>query len=204
MLDAQELQCVRGDQVLFTELSFAAQPGELVHIAGENGSGKTSLLRMLAGLLAPAAGAIRWNGIETGRQREDYLRALLYIGHQNALKDELSATENLRYLSALGAQAYDARRTTSALETLGVGQRAYLPVRALSQGQRRRVALARLLLTDAKLWLLDEPFAALDQAALTTCAGVIARHLENGGTVILTTHQEVPISAPRRQRIALS
>ena len=196
MLEAQQLECTRGDRRLFSDLSFTLGRGELLRVAGANGSGKTSLLRIMCGLLEPSAGRLRWNGKSIRSEREEYSRNLVYVGHLNALKDDLTAVENLQVAAALGGKPADAGRMLSALECFGVEHCAELPTKVLSQGQRRRVALARLALAPAApLWILDEPFAALDVAAVVELERLLAAHLASGGMVVLTTHQEVALVA---------
>jgi len=188
---------MRGDAVLFSGLGFALAPGGLLRVTGANGSGKTSLLRALCGLLLPVAGEVRWNGENIRALREEYWKHLAYVGHANALKDNLTAEENLRFACALAGLGITPARAQAALERFGLAGRGRLPVRALSQGQRRRAALARLAVSDTlPLWILDEPFAALDAAAVELVQSLASEHLARGGTVVLTTHQEARISAP--------
>src|SRR3954467_9093617 len=158
MLEAAELECERGARILFRGISFVVPGGELLRVAGANGSGKTSLLRILCGLARPSAGEVRWKGQPIGGLREDYARELVYIGHAPAVKDDLTPRENLEISCRLSGQSTRGEALAAALERLGGPE---LPVRKLSQGQRRRAALARLLVSDASLWLLDEPFATL-------------------------------------------
>lgn len=197
MLEAHQIEITRGDRRLFGNLSLALAPGTLLLVTGSNGSGKTSLLRALCGLLLPSAGEVRWQGENISKLREEYWRRLVYIGHTNALKDELTATENLGVLCALSGVHTSIAQQRQALADFGLAGRERLPAKALSQGQRRRTALARLsLCTTLPLWILDEPFAALDSAAISHMQSVIGGHLAAGGMVIMTTHQEVPIAAP--------
>ena len=211
MLEAYRLECTRGDRTLFRGLSFSVAPTQLLHLAGANGAGKTSLLRILCGLLSPAHGEVRWDGRPIAAMREEYAAQLLYIGHANALKDELTALENLEIGGTLAGRRCTRDAAFDALEELGVGRCAQLPVRALSQGQRRRVSLARLALGAgkgggkhaARLWILDEPFAALDTAAVAHLENLIANHVTAGGMAVLTTHQPLAVTTVGMFRIEL-
>jgi heme exporter protein A len=204
MLEGTGLECVRGDRSLFRGLDFTLERGELLRVAGENGSGKTSLLRIVCGLSPPVAGEVRWHGESIRRLREDYWKDLVYIGHANALKDDLTAGENLRIGCALAGLPVPMEETLQALEAFGVRGCADLPARVLSQGQRRRVCLAKLAVSRSRpLWILDEPFTALDKAAVEHVQDLIARHLGAGGAVMLTTHQEVAIAAAASRRLDL-
>lgn len=195
MLQVTGLAAVRGDRRLFAGLDFLLQRGELLYVRGPNGSGKTTLLRMLCGLVAPEAGEIRWQGEAIRGRCERYLQQLFYLGHLGALKDELTAIENLRISASLSGREVSEAQALQALHGMELRACEDLPVKVLSQGQKRRVALARLLLSDAALWILDEPFTALDQLAIDRLQAVMAEHLMRGGIVVLTTHQEVAITA---------
>ncbi|HZS67753.1 MAG TPA: cytochrome c biogenesis heme-transporting ATPase CcmA [Burkholderiales bacterium] len=196
MLEAAGLDCERGGRTLFRGVSFNLAPRELLRIAGPNGSGKTSLLRILCGLLAPTQGEVRWRGTPIRNLREEYTRELAYIGHASALKDDLTPFENLDISCRLAGLEASREALLGALRAFAVPD---LPVRKLSQGQRRRAALARLLVSErVPLWLLDEPFAALDAAAASYADEVIARHLQAGGSVVYTTHQQAALDARAR------
>ena len=197
MLEAANLACERGGRTLFRGLSFSLAPGDALRIAGANGSGKTSLLRILCGLLAPTEGKVRWRGDETTRLRDDYSQQLVYLGHAAALKDDLSAAENLSITCRLAGDAAVHGRVEEALHRFGLA-REQRPIRKLSQGQRRRSTLARLALSEARpLWLLDEPFSALDAEGVSTLSALILDHAARGGVIVFTTHQDPGIAAMR-------
>ena len=204
MLETFDLECQRGDRRLFAGLGFRLEAGELLYLRGHNGSGKTSLLRMLCGLLPPAAGEIRWRGQPIGKLGEDYRRELCFLGHHNAIKEELTPLENLLTAAVLADEPLDEAQALDALETLGLAGREDLACRYLSQGQKRRVALARLVSERRPLWLLDEPFVALDAAAVELVAGLIGVHLQRGGLAVLTTHQPVEIAAGTVHELVLT
>jgi len=194
MLQAVDLACQRGERLLFRSLAFTLGPGQCLHVAGENGAGKTSLLRLLAGLMAPAEGRIEWSGRDIRRLREEYWSTLAYVGHANGVKDELTAVENLCFGNAIAGRPADEIAARHALALLGLRDHADRPVRALSQGQRRRVALARLAGAEAaRLWILDEPFTALDARGIAVLRELVAAQLDRRGCVVLTTHQDVPL-----------
>lgn len=204
MLEALSVGCVRGERRLFSGIGFTLAAGQLLRVSGANGSGKTSLLRILCGLLTPAEGEVRWNSAAIGSQRDDYHRSLSYIGHLNGLKDELNPLENLEIGATLAGIPAGLEARIAALDAFGLASSAYAPVRYLSQGQRRRVALARLALSAAvPLWILDEPFTALDAHAVARLEGLVAGHVRSGGMVVLTTHMEVSIAATDVLRIDL-
>jgi heme exporter protein A len=204
MLEAEDLECTRGERILFREVAFGLEAGSLLRIAGANGSGKTSLLRIVCGLAVPSRGMIRWQGENVRSLREEYWKNVAYVAHANAVKDDLTAEENLRIGCALAGLAATPENVMDALGQFGVAHCALLPARALSQGQRRRVALARLALSaQVPVWVLDEPFTALDARAVAFLQALIAAHLVRGGIVVLTTHQEVSIEAAIALRIDL-
>ena len=195
MLELQAVACVRGGRTLFSDVNLALQPGQLLRVSGVNGAGKTSLLRMLCGLLAPAQGRVLWQGQPIASLRDEFNRQLVYVGHAAALKDDLSALENLQTAGVLGGSVSTDSDALAALAQAGLRGRERVPARTLSQGQRRRVALARLELSGAsKLWVLDEPFNALDNAATAWLLALLSAQLARGGVVVLTSHQAVALA----------
>ncbi len=204
MLEAHELAARRGHARLFEGLSFKARSGEALVVTGANGTGKTTLLRMLAGLSAPAAGEVRWNG-ETVAPFDPLMRAsIAFAGHAPALKDELSAEENLAALVALAGEAVSRNAILGALDTVALASKRTLPARVLSQGQRRRIGLARLALLNRPLWILDEPVTALDAAGTEMLAEMVAAHLESGGLAVAATHAPLGLPPARVRSIMLS
>ncbi|MEP7139362.1 MAG: heme ABC exporter ATP-binding protein CcmA [Caldimonas sp.] len=186
-----ELVCSRGERVLFAPVSFTVAGGAIVWLRGANGQGKTTLLRTLAGLAAPAAGRFEWQGPEGESPRP------VYLAHANALKDELTVRESLRFLLDLDDTQIDDAGVDAALACFGLASRRDAFVRTLSQGQRRRVALARLAAQREPLpWLLDEPFDALDADGVDVLARLIVAHARRGASVVLTSHLPVPIADP--------
>jgi len=191
LLDVENLACTRGDRPLFRNLSFTLKPGELLHVQGANGSGKTTLLRTLCGLSYPAAGTIRWQGRPVHEDRASFLGQLCYIGHANALHGDLTGSENLDFEGCLQGHRITAR---DALSDAGLRTVAGLPTKLLSQGQKRRTALTRLRLSEQRLWILDEPLTALDRRSTDMLLQHFGRHLERGGLIILTSHQDVSLT----------
>ena len=195
VLSAHGLGCRRGRRQLFGGLNLQLPPGRITWLRGTNGSGKTSLVRMLAGLSTPTEGELRWNGQPLAMSQAAARRGILYIGHANALKDDLTLCESLAFLACLQGLDNAPARAHSALDRLGLGSRRDAMVRTLSQGQRRRGALARLALDDRpRTWLLDEPYDALDRDSTTLLSGLIEAHAARQGAVLLTSHQPVDLA----------
>lgn len=194
VLQSVDLECVRGQRRLFSKLSFTVQAGEALWVSGPNGSGKTSLLRILCTLLTPESGEVRWRGRPVRELGEAYRAGLTYIGHAVAVKDDLSSLENLRFALAQDGCSIAEAALIDTLARFGLAGREDLPARVLSQGQRRRVSLARLpFCTDRALWILDEPLTALDVQAVELMHALITAHLHRGGVVVLTSHQPVDL-----------
>ncbi|HMG76277.1 MAG TPA: cytochrome c biogenesis heme-transporting ATPase CcmA [Pyrinomonadaceae bacterium] len=204
MLEALNLGCTRGDRRLFKDLNFSINSGELIELRGANGSGKTSLLRILCGLAAPAEGEVRWRGESIRSLGEEYSASIAYLAHQNGVKDELSAIENLRIGCGVAGNPLSTFDAQATLERVGLSRQQNLPARSLSAGQRRRVALARLLASKATVWILDEVLTSLDDAAIRLSRRFIGDHLSKGGLAIIATHQGLDLVADRAQRIELS
>ncbi|MCB1995240.1 MAG: cytochrome c biogenesis heme-transporting ATPase CcmA [Burkholderiaceae bacterium] len=205
MLELRGVVCERGGRTLFGPLDGQVAAGRLLRVRGVNGAGKTSLLRMVCGLLPAAAGQVLWRGEPIRDLAEQFGRELVYLGHAAALKDDLSALENLQSACLLGGLVLPRAAALQALAAAGLPGRWRAPARQLSQGQRRRVALARLVVSPATpLWVLDEPFNALDTAATGWLCGLLQAHLERGGVVVLTSHQDVALDALAERVIPLA
>jgi len=200
MLQAHNLTCVRDERTLFSELNFTVSPGDIVQIEGANGAGKTSLLRILAGLSRAEQGDVLWQQRPIRKQREAWHSALLYLGHQPGVKAVLSARENLRFFHPSEPE----ERLWQALEEVDLTGYEEVPVAQLSAGQQRRVALARFWLSRAPLWILDEPLTAIDKSGVIKLMALFGRHADNGGSVILTTHQDLPDSVRQLRKIRLA
>jgi heme exporter protein A len=204
VLQGVKLECVRGSRRLFSDFSFDLQPGELLWVTGPNGAGKTSLLRIVCTLLPPEQGEVRWRGTPVRELREAYRAEQVYVGHLPAVKDDLTALENLHFALAQEGMPAANAQLVEALEAFGLAGREDVAARALSQGQRRRVALARLWFAAPQpLWILDEPLTALDVHAVELVRGLIGAHLERGGLVLLTSHQEIGFEGRRVLRMRL-
>lgn len=201
MLKAEHLGCDRGDRRLFGGINFKLMAGQWLHVQGANGSGKTSLLRLLATLGRPAQGDVLWDGKPVNEARETYLRDMFYWGHLPALKADLSAYENVCLSLGLVGQATQTAQVQEALAFVGLTSRARMPAGSLSAGQQRRVTLAYLRCRVARLWLLDEPFTSLDASGVHLLGGLIQAHLQGGGSVVLTSH--VPVDLPSPEVLAL-
>jgi len=197
-LDVDQVHVFRGDRHVLRGVSLKLEAGELVHVRGPNGTGKTSLLRVASGLLRPEQGSVSWGGREIGKARAEFQAALAYAAHEPALKSDLTGLENLRFTVGLKRRIADAE-LRAALEQTGVAGCADLPARVLSAGQRRRVTMARILAMRASLWLLDEPFTNLDAAGGQLLVQMLDEHLRQGGSALVVAHQAVALQAPVRQ-----
>ena len=202
-LSANDLSAVRGERLLFKQLNFSLKNGTVLYLQGANGTGKTTLLRMLCGLSKPYSGVINWCGNNINDLAEEFHQHVVYIGHLPGIKEDLTALENLQFSLALTGELFNLAQANEVLNMLGLARGLHLPTRMLSQGQKRRVALARLWLQDLPLWILDEPFTALDVDATKFLKQKIERFANAGGIVVLTTHQEMLIDAPNFMQLRL-
>ena len=189
MLSVRDLACTRAGRLVFLGLTFSAQAGQLVQVRGANGSGKSSLLRLLCGLLPPARGEVQWQGRPIAAQGVDYTRQLAYLGHADGLRGELTLRENLDFSLHIAGSRPDAAFCRAVMERLHLAGREHDQVRLLSQGQRRRLALARVLLSRRPLWLLDEPHAGLDADGEQVFETCLAEHAQGGGLAVVATHR---------------
>mgnify|MGYP001227732227 CR=1 FL=1 len=185
------LQCIRSARMVFDGLSFSARAGDVLYLKGPNGSGKSSLLRVMAGLLRPAAGEMLWNGTNTRADLEEFRASLNYVGHRDAVKGAFTVRENLSFWAAMADGDLDEGMLSTALEAFDLSRLADLPARFLSTGQTRRLNLARLLTSSAPLWILDEPATSLDAANAAALRNAVESHVETGGIVVMATHEEV-------------
>ena len=193
-LRLESITCVRGDRTLFEELNLEIKPGSILRISGDNGSGKSSLLRILCGLLTPHAGKVFWGSDPITEDRDQFHGELIYLGHIPALKADFSAIENLMSLALLGGQSISNEEAMIALREAGLDRQAHRFIRTLSQGQKQRIALSRLLLPQPKsIWILDEPFNALDRDANRALQNLLINHVSRGGIVALSSHQDLQI-----------
>jgi heme exporter protein A len=201
LLETRELSCIRNDRLLFERLDLSLAPGEMLVVEGPNGCGKTSLLRILTGLRLADSGAVLWRGEAVDRLGGDYFEQVAYVGHHDGIKHELSCLENLRLARAMGIPS-----TTDLDEVLDrVNLYAYgdSEVGSMSAGQKRRLALARLLATQSLLWILDEPFTSLDRASMALFSELFEQHLQQGGLIVVTSHHEIDLPRQAVKRLAL-
>lgn len=204
MLEVSQLTAIRDERILFESLSFSIDSGELVQIEGRNGTGKTTLLRIITGLGDRDQGEIFWNGESIESNRDAFHEDLLFLGHSTGVKRDLTAYENLRfYLSVHSKASIDKETIYHALTKVGLAGREDVPVAQLSAGQQRRVALARLWLSQHKLWILDEPLTAIDKQGVKVLEALFLNHAEQGGIVMLTTHQDMFTDNPKLRKIKL-
>ncbi|WED25855.1 cytochrome c biogenesis heme-transporting ATPase CcmA [Vibrio sp. DW001] len=203
MLEVSNLTAIRDERVLFEGLSFKIGKGEIVQIEGRNGTGKTTLLRIIAGLGDCEGGEIRWNDSITVSNRDFFHQDLLFLGHQTGVKRELTGFENLSFYQSIHQSEIDRDKIWSVLAQVGLAGREDVPVAQLSAGQQRRVALARLWLSTQVLWVLDEPLTAIDKQGVKVLENLFLKHAEEGGIVVLTTHQDMFIDSPKLRKIKL-
>ncbi|KAA1154056.1 MULTISPECIES: cytochrome c biogenesis heme-transporting ATPase CcmA [Pseudoalteromonas] len=201
MLHIKSVTCIKQDRCLFADLNFSLNNGQIMQLAGPNGAGKTSLLRIIAGFSAPDEGAILYQELPISKYYEEYARELLFIGHKTGVNTQLSAVENVSHW--LQINGYSEPDLYPILAKLGLVGLEDVPVRMLSAGQQRRVALVRLWLSDAKLWVLDEPFTALDKSGVAFLQQRFTEHLQSGGAILLTTHQDLTTHFSNLQTVTL-
>lgn len=204
MLEVNNLECIRGDKLLFSQLFFTVKPGSLLHVQGPNGSGKTTLLRAISGLLQPQTGTICWQGKNIHATRDEFYNDMLYLGHLNGIKPDLTGIENLRIAATLNGLSVKTQVLWEVLQRMGLTGLEDLPIKILSQGQKRRVALARLLFSRASLWILDEPFVGLDDSAVNLVLKILSDHLAHNGLIILTTHQDLFLNSGKVNYLRLA
>jgi len=190
-LSVENLACWRNEQVLFSDLSFSISPENILFLEGENGSGKTSLLRILCGFRLPDEGEINWEN-ETAASVPEYFQNISYVGHKNGIKDELTVEENLNLMRSMATA--EEIKTEDVLKQIGLFKKADVLSRQLSAGQKRKLALARLMMTNNSFWVLDEPFTSLDTASVRFFELLIKKHISRGGLLILTSHHDIDLS----------
>jgi heme exporter protein A len=201
LLESRDLSCIRNDRILFEHLDFGLEPGEMLVVEGPNGCGKTSLLRILTGLRLADEGEVLWRGEAIDRLAGDYYEQVAYVGHHDGVKLELSCLENLRLARAMGIPSAD--DLDEVLDKVNLYAYGESEVGSLSAGQKRRLALARLLATDSLLWILDEPFTSLDRASIALFAGLFERHLLEDGIIVVTSHHEMDLPTRSVRRLDL-
>ncbi len=201
LLETRDLRCIRNDRLLFEGLDLRLEAGDMLVVEGPNGSGKTSLLRILTGLRLADGGEVRWRGDAIDRLAGDYYEQVSYVGHHDGVKLELSCLENLRLARAMGVPV--AANLDDVLERVGLSAYGETEVANLSAGQRRRLALARLLATESLLWILDEPFTSLDRASMGEFTRHFENHLAQGGLIVVTSHHAIELASAQVQRLAL-
>ena len=203
LLEGREINCWRGERHILRDVSFGVRAGEFLKITGPNGVGKTTLLRVVCGLLPAESGTVHWRGRVVRSTNDEFHTEMAYLGHLNSLKADLTARENLRFLAGLRQSLTDAD-VDAALDRVGILSRGDLPARSLSAGQKRRLALARLLLAGATLWILDEPVTNLDTAGYDLVEELITEHVRKGGLAMSAAHQRLLDEAPFLRRLELS
>ena len=202
LLEARAINCWRGDRHILRDVSFAVRAGEFLKITGPNGVGKTTLLRIVCGLLPAESGVVEWHGRPMRGASDEFHAEMAYLGHLNSLKADLTARENLRFLAGL-RQDLAPSDVDGALDRVGILSRGDLPARSLSAGQKRRLALARLLLADATLWVLDEPVTHLDSAGIELVEALVREHIGGGGMALAAAHQRLLDDEPGLRRLEL-
>ncbi len=203
MLTVQDLTVYRSDKQLFNQLTFELRPGDIVQISGRNGAGKTTLLRTIAGLNPADSGYVSWQGQSLNHCRDSYYRDMIFLGHVIGLKRELSAIENLTFYQTMQNMGTDIEAVFAALAKVGLAGREDLPIGQLSAGQQRRVALARLWLSQQTLWVLDEPFTSIDKQGIRVLEALFEHHAKQGGMIVLTSHQDALLAHTQLKHIRL-
>ena len=202
LLQTRDLTCVKDDRVLFEGLNLDLEPGRILLVEGRNGSGKTSLLRILTGLSLPESGEVLWQGVPIGEAGPEYYEQVTYVGHHDGLKRDLTALENLRLAQAMGKPSeLDLDQVLERVNLYRFGDNF---VSTLSAGQKRRLALARLIATEAQVWIMDEPFTSLDKASMALFQELFEQHLRQGGVIVLTSHHDIEMPDQDVQRLNLS